>query len=289
MWQTNGMARIGVVFAAKIKLKKKSLKSIYLAESVLFWLRLFGSFSWEKTVCVFSFFSVHLSCSQETTENATTAENVTDATVDDPVEGTDLHCYECRENYKKEYDAFNSPCLNNVSLVNTRQCTAEHKYCMVKPHCFWWFYIFLRLPGQRFNHNKIHLQVELVSIDGFSVFSIERTCTKECFYGCKYNGYGITLKRCASCCRTNLCNTGSGAPETMRCQCFEIFALLLLFKLTVLETLRVTGNAWTRTSKHCFVLVHSLNWYRTELYSWNGQDLDGISSIFCKGVCEWSN
>ena len=47
------------------------------------------------------------------------------------VEGADLFCYECRENYKKGYDPLNSPCLNNVSLVNIRQCLPEHKYCQV--------------------------------------------------------------------------------------------------------------------------------------------------------------
>ncbi len=48
--------------------------------------------------------------------------------------GSNLSCYECKENYKNEhiYDPRQSPCRNNVTQVNVRQCTDEHKYCQVR-------------------------------------------------------------------------------------------------------------------------------------------------------------
>ena len=58
-------------------------------------------------------------------------------TTEEPVvQGTDLYCYECKEFYRKNYDALNSPCLNNVSQVNIRQCLPEHKYCQVSINIF---------------------------------------------------------------------------------------------------------------------------------------------------------
>ena len=60
---------------------------------------------------------------------------------------------------------------------------------------------------------KLIFQVERITVDGWSiVLSIERTCTSECLYGCRYNGYGVTYERCYSCCRTKNCNTDNGAP-----------------------------------------------------------------------------
>ncbi len=56
------------------------------------------------------------------------SEEVTEETV---YTGTDLYCYECKENYKAEYDPMNSPCRNNVTTVGVRRCLAEHRYCQV--------------------------------------------------------------------------------------------------------------------------------------------------------------
>ena len=49
----------------------------------------------------------------------------------EPVSGSDLYCYECKEIYKKGYDPLNSPCRNNVTTVGVRQCLPEHRYCVV--------------------------------------------------------------------------------------------------------------------------------------------------------------
>ena len=42
-----------------------------------------------------------------------------------------LWCYECSENYEKEYDVREAICKFNLSLVTLRQCNPEHDYCMV--------------------------------------------------------------------------------------------------------------------------------------------------------------
>ncbi len=62
--------------------------------------------------------------------------------------------------------------------------------------------------------SSLSLQVETITVNGYdTIYSVERGCTKECYYGCRYNGYGVTYKRCYSCCRSNLCNTDNAAPS----------------------------------------------------------------------------
>ena len=72
-------------------------------------------------------------------------------------------------------------------------------------------YIFMKRAILQF---PFYSQVERVDLYGWTVSSIERGCTDECLYGCRYNGYGVTLERCYSCCRTPLCNTDNAATYT---------------------------------------------------------------------------
>ncbi len=43
--------------------------------------------------------------------------------------------------------------------------------------------------------------------------SIERSCTTLCPYGCRYNGYAITQRKCTDCCVDFGCNTGNEASH----------------------------------------------------------------------------
>jgi len=53
------------------------------------------------------------------------------------------------------------------------------------------------------------MQVERIDLH-LSVMTIERSCSESCPYGCKFYGYGLTYRRCISCCRTIGCNSDSG-------------------------------------------------------------------------------
>ena len=45
--------------------------------------------------------------------------------------GEDLWCYECSESYKTKFNVSDSPCLNNLTRINVRQCSGVDNYCKV--------------------------------------------------------------------------------------------------------------------------------------------------------------
>ena len=92
------------------------------------------------------------------------------------------------------------------------------------------------------------IQVERITFDGWSiVLGIERSCTAECLYGCRYNGYGITYKRCYSCCRSRNCNTGGNSPY------LRLNYPLLVFCSTLAVLLQ--ANTW-RDQQWIYILYH---------------------------------
>ncbi|ELT89557.1 hypothetical protein CAPTEDRAFT_212316 [Capitella teleta] len=102
--------------------------------------------------------------------------------------GSDLWCYQCEELYKKTYDPYASPCLNNVSSVVIRQCDATDRFCKVE-----------RLDILKFGR----------------VQQMFRGCTKNCYYGCRFYGYGLSYMKCTSCCSSYGCNSDNGQSKAI--------------------------------------------------------------------------
>ncbi|CAH1793617.1 unnamed protein product [Owenia fusiformis] len=98
-----------------------------------------------------------------------------------------LSCFECKDNFR-ELDpgtySPNTPCQQKARFneIGISSCSVHDRYC----------------------------KVERVELNG-KVLSIERGCTEKCFYGCRFNGYGLTYMKCTSCCMGYACNTDNSS------------------------------------------------------------------------------
>ncbi|XP_074649377.1 uncharacterized protein LOC141904643 [Tubulanus polymorphus] len=101
-------------------------------------------------------------------------------------DGTNLSCYTCKDAFKLKFNA-KSECLFNLSDIDVIRCGKRDKYC----------------------------KVERQEVQGV-VINIERGCADKCYWGCRYNGFGLTYLRCTSCCnQAEKCNTGNTATRLM--------------------------------------------------------------------------
>ncbi|OAF69847.1 DNA-directed RNA polymerase I largest subunit [Intoshia linei] len=156
------------------------------------------------------------------------------------VTGKDLWCYECTGDYVKKYDFNQSPCRNNVTYFNIRQCSTNDNYCKIEKH-------------QLYNY----------------IMYIDRGCVEKCGYGCRLNGYGIPLKRCKYCCQWSGCNFGSGSNKHTSCK-------LLYFKKNLRESnLTHSNNSNACKMVNCNKITHNTSSITFGLY--NSKEILNVS------------
>ncbi|KAF6040309.1 hypothetical protein EB796_001426 [Bugula neritina] len=111
--------------------------------------------------------------------------------------GTNLTCYHCKETFQHEY-VYNSKCQRQLSNVDVRPCGSQDKYCMTK----------------RIEKNGIPTH-------------FERTCVDECYYGCRYDKFGLTTLTCTSCCQEEQCNTDNNGNHPALSHVFVLFIFIM--------------------------------------------------------------
>ncbi|XP_064595033.1 uncharacterized protein LOC135461739 [Liolophura sinensis] len=95
---------------------------------------------------------------------------------------SNLSCYQCMESFHKKVWYPYTDCQRFPTRLHLRRCGFSDRYC----------------------------KVERVEWNGY-VVTMERGCTDLCYWGCRYEGFGITRLRCTSCCnQANGCNTDNG-------------------------------------------------------------------------------
>ncbi|XP_069125069.1 uncharacterized protein [Argopecten irradians] len=109
-----------------------------------------------------------------------------------------LACYECEDTFIDVWDPY-TDCQVRLDRVDNKTCLDSEEYCLV----------------------------ERITVKKMTI-SIKRSCAKECWYGCRAKGIGVTQIMCTSCCQEPNCNVGNNSPSTSAGYSDIMITLLLI-------------------------------------------------------------
>ncbi|XP_033739744.1 uncharacterized protein LOC117327030 [Pecten maximus] len=113
------------------------------------------------------------------------------------VTSQNLACYDCEDTFTDVWDPY-TDCQVRLDRVDNKTCLESEEYCLV----------------------------ERITLKKMTI-SIKRSCAKECWYGCRAKGIGVTQVMCTSCCQEPNCNVGNNSPSAS----FESSHMMVTFLL----------------------------------------------------------